>query len=193
LGIQKKVFERYGLLYERKRGEFSDGLRDGYVRADQIVERNHLLRLFYTANGQIKKGTEKRLFQKNSFPDLDLGDDVAFDRLYLALYVFNHLKKDIKPNQRIEKDVYAKVFAYAEIFLTEGLQVDEPTISANLKILGTEWNDFIQKQREKATQEGHAFKEQKYYRSSAFERDVSKFFDRRQNKAFGRGGPDVAS
>ena len=35
--IQSALFDRYGLLYERKRGEFSDGLRDGYIEAKDLV------------------------------------------------------------------------------------------------------------------------------------------------------------
>ncbi|EEF22461.1 conserved hypothetical protein, partial [Ricinus communis] len=31
--VQKLVFDRYGMLYERKRGEFSAGIGDGYVDA----------------------------------------------------------------------------------------------------------------------------------------------------------------
>ncbi|KAL0630539.1 hypothetical protein Q9L58_010612, partial [Maublancomyces gigas] len=38
--IQHRVFEISGLLYERKRGEFADGVKDGYVASGAIIERN---------------------------------------------------------------------------------------------------------------------------------------------------------
>ena len=141
--IQKKVFDRYGLLYERKRGEFSDGLKDGYVNSSSIIERNQFLRLFYSANGKINKGFQKRLFQKNDFPDLNLEDDLAFDRFFLGFHVFRQLMKDKNPNQALGKHIYAKVFIYNRLFFSQGLHVDVPTIEANLKTLEEKWQEFM--------------------------------------------------
>ena len=43
--LQKEFFESYGLYYERKRGEFSDGIHYGYLQHDLIVNREQLLRV----------------------------------------------------------------------------------------------------------------------------------------------------
>lgn len=51
LEIQKMIFNRYGLLYERKRGEFGDGRRSGYVDAEQVIDRNLFIRIYLAANG----------------------------------------------------------------------------------------------------------------------------------------------
>lgn len=186
--IQKKVFERYGLLYERKRGEFSDGLRNGYVVASSLIERNLFLRLFYSANGNINKGFQKKLFQKNSFTELNLEDDLSFDRFFLGFLVFQRLIKDKRPNQRYEKTDYAKVFAYNQMFFSNGLLSDQMTIDANIELLEAKWDDFMQEQRKtslhgrikfvnKLTGEVvERFSETKYSRNSAFERDVGIFF-----------------
>jgi hypothetical protein len=45
LRLQDEFFEKYGLYYERKRGEFSDGLHDGYLSADLVVNRERLVRV----------------------------------------------------------------------------------------------------------------------------------------------------
>lgn len=186
--IQKKVFDRYGLLYERKRGEFSDGLRNGYVDSSTLIERNQFLRLFYSANGKINKGIQKKLFQKNNFPDLKLDDDVAFDRFFLGFHVFRRLIKDKKPGEQIEKTVYAKVFAYNQLFLADGLKTDDATIDTNTKKLDLKWKEFIGVQSERSTHGKRAyidrstgetkvvFSETRYCRSGVFERDVASFF-----------------
>ena len=43
--LQEEFFEKHGLYYERKRGEFSDGLRNGYIASDLVVNRERLVRV----------------------------------------------------------------------------------------------------------------------------------------------------
>ncbi|ADW67778.1 AIPR family protein [Granulicella tundricola] len=45
MDLQKAFYEKFGLLYERKRGEFSDGLRNGYISRDLLVNRENLVRV----------------------------------------------------------------------------------------------------------------------------------------------------
>ena len=45
IDLQKYLFERYGWFYERKRGEYADGVRAGYINRSQIVNREDFLRL----------------------------------------------------------------------------------------------------------------------------------------------------
>lgn len=186
--IQKKVFDRYGILYERKRGEFSDGLRNDYIDGRLLIERNQFLRLFYSSNGKINRGVQKKLFQKNSFPDLHVDDDQSFDRFFLGYHVFRRLISDKKPNLRVEKNIYAKVFAYNQLFFANGLQVDDCTVDSNIAKLEAKWREFIQIQSEQSKHGKRAlvdrstgeakivFSETKYYRSAVFEQDVAKFF-----------------
>jgi len=62
LMLQELLFDRYGLFYERKRGEFSDGVFERYISHDQILERNLFFRIFYAANGSINKSRKKSYF-----------------------------------------------------------------------------------------------------------------------------------
>jgi hypothetical protein len=186
--VQKRVFDRYGLLYERKRGEFSDGLRSGYLNASQVIERNLFLRLFYSANGKINKGVQKKLFQKNNFPDINLNDDSSFDNFYLGFHVYRRLIKDKKPTKNSEKTIYAKVFAYNQLFMLSGLLTEPSTIDANIKAMEVKWADFIMTRRETSThgirkyldrrtgEMVERFSETKYFRSGVFEKDIAAFF-----------------
>jgi AIPR protein len=188
IDLQRKVFERYGLLYERKRGEFSDGVKDGYVEQRSIIERNHFWRLLYSANGKINRGFEKKLFQRNEFADILPATDQSLDRLYLAVKVFEHLRRDMKPNARIEKDFYGKVFVYIELFGKDGSQPDGATIDFNMTKLQSKWDEFLQIQSsnpsrahrtyiDKETGEPRSrFSAQKYFRSHTFEKDLTAYF-----------------
>lgn len=43
--LQNEFFKRHGLYYERKKGEFSDGIRAGYVTPDALINREKLIRI----------------------------------------------------------------------------------------------------------------------------------------------------
>lgn len=192
LKIQKVVFEKFGLLYERKRGEFADGLRNNYIRSEIVIERNMFLRLFYSANGMINKGYQKKLFQINYFPEIDLEDGHAFDRFFIGLHVFRQLVKDKHPNRRIGRDIYAKVYVYTQLYLSEGLHTDILMLEDNLKKLEEKWKEFIQHVKAKAKDDYRRyryhdknretgefktdFSEVAYYRSVTLEKDIVKFF-----------------
>ena len=45
LDLQRELFEQFGLYYERKRGEFSDGIHYGYVGPGLVVNREKLVRV----------------------------------------------------------------------------------------------------------------------------------------------------
>jgi hypothetical protein len=45
IALQKELFENYGLYYERKRGEFADGLHYGYLPSALLVNREKLVRV----------------------------------------------------------------------------------------------------------------------------------------------------
>ncbi|PPD43313.1 MAG: AIPR protein [Methylobacter sp.] len=187
--VQKLMFDYYGFLYERKRGELSDGVRNGYLKSSDIVERNHFWRLFYTANGKINLGFQKKLFQRNEFNDVNLNDRSSFDRLFLAIHVFRRLKKGLSHEMRVEKDIYGKVYAYIQLFHQQGLIIDDPSIDSNLSILEQKWIGFIDIQRnlprrhsqaafiDKETGEAKSsFSDKKYFRSPYFEKDLVSYF-----------------
>lgn len=194
--LQHRVFERYGLLYERKRGEFSDGVRDGYISAQDVIERNHFWRLFYSANGKVDRGFQKRLFQRNDFSDILPASDNSLDRLFLGAHVFRRLRGEMSPHARVEKDLYAKVFAYVELFFDRGLQTDPPTIDENLIELNDKWIAFLDLQRGREATPGRrayidkqtgevrtTFSDLKYFRSSRFEKDLVAYFTSHAHRA----------
>src|ERR1019366_7183365 len=61
LTIQRAMFDRYGILYERKRGEFADGLYRGYISVDLVLERNLFFRLYFAMIGDFDFAVQKKL------------------------------------------------------------------------------------------------------------------------------------
>ncbi|MFA6901474.1 MAG: AIPR family protein [Gallionellaceae bacterium] len=199
--IQKKVFDKFGLLYERKRGEFSDGLKSGYIDEEIIIERNLFLRLFFSSNGMVNKGIQKKLFQKNELSGLNLNEDIAFDKFYLGLHVFNQLSKlSVGPKWKksplpanINVALYAKVYIYNRLFFSDGLLIDSKVIDRNIEQMETIWQKFLQGIRVErriktfkidsrtGVKTEVLVKEKNYINSPEFGRDISEFFE--QNKS----------
>jgi hypothetical protein len=74
IDLQRTFFEKYGLFYERKRGEFADGIKDDYVRKDQIVKRDLLMRVALATSGRIAlaKSGIKKFFTSEGFKNSPL-------------------------------------------------------------------------------------------------------------------------
>lgn len=185
--IQRFVFDEYGLLYERKRGEFFDGIKSGYIDGSAVIERNLFLRILYAANGQIKKGTQKKLFQKNDLSDFNLDNKFLFNRFFIGFMVFGELTKD-RNKKKVGILTYAKVYAYVESFLHEGTEIGSVRIKENLKWINSMWTQFMET-KVKAIGKWHKksinlesgdltyrFLEQQYVNSHQFPIDLSEFF-----------------
>ena len=68
--IQKSIYNDYGFLYERKKGEFYNGLQSEYVGSGVLIDRNDFVRAYYAYRGNPRwarqRGTEV-LFQVDYF------------------------------------------------------------------------------------------------------------------------------
>ncbi|AZC49832.1 AIPR family protein [Pseudomonas chlororaphis] len=186
--IQAKAFDSYGLFYERKRGEFSDGVHCGYIKKSEIIERNQFFRIFYSANGMLSKGMEKKLFARNKFSEIDVGNDEAFDRFYIGLCVFRKLTGTSNSPQTFPKVIYAKIYMYVFLFGSQGVVVDETALNANLDALNVAWTTFINYQAEnskyglltvvdrKSREVRFVFSEKKFCESNGFEKSIKEYF-----------------
>jgi hypothetical protein len=111
--IQKCLFDRYGILYERKRGEFADGLHQGYITTDLIVERNLFFRLYYAVCGDFSKAVQKRLFLNVEHPLKTIEDLETLDSVYYAFLCHRQVLLNLPENERVmrNKSIYTRIFA----------------------------------------------------------------------------------
>jgi len=67
--LQDELFKIFGYFYERKRGEFGDGLRNKYIDRSKIIDREIFLRICLSIKnnaGQARRASSKQLFKKES-------------------------------------------------------------------------------------------------------------------------------
>ena len=68
--VQEKIYNQFGYYYERKRGEFYEGLRNHYISKEKVIDRQNFLRVCYTIAGfpaEAWRTGERQLFSKNIF------------------------------------------------------------------------------------------------------------------------------
>ncbi|WP_010521252.1 AIPR family protein [Aquimarina agarivorans] len=93
LELQELIFKEFGLFYQRKAGEFGEGLRHNYIKRNQIIDRELMLRLILANNGQPSqarsRGT-KTLFKKSNF-DNTLNNSSKGKEYVFAYQVYSEL------------------------------------------------------------------------------------------------------
>jgi len=98
--IQKQLFEKYGYFYERKRGEYFDGLTNKYVDKSKVVDRETFLRVAHALQGfpaQARRNSDKVLFKEEKFhsilDDISVLENILFG--YICFRYLDTLKKRI--------------------------------------------------------------------------------------------------
>lgn len=132
---QRNLFLDFGLLLERKRGEFYDGLRYGYIDKDQVIDRGIFMRIAFATLGQpVPPKKEKQLLTEEKINSV-LNDNKNFRRYFFGCILFSELQT--LPNkgriaQAISPAFYSIISVATLKYYKNGLNDDE------LKILAKE-------------------------------------------------------
>lgn len=187
--IQMTLFDRYGLLYERKRGEFADGLFNNYIDEKQIIERNLFFRVYFSANGNVEKGKQKKLFMKQKFTSETLKETEKLDNAYFGYLCFKKLYKAKHPNQAVDKITYAKVRALTLLYKQGSIEDYQTLIDSKIEEFESKWKPltsnvsknprYLLKYKDKRTGEEkikNTFNSSKYFDSAEFETDLREHY-----------------
>lgn len=88
--LQKLIFDSFGLYYERKRGEFSDGLSSGYIKRDQIIDREEFLRcVLALVNPARARSIGASIFFSKGLFDVLLPSAGDYRRLVFAYIIYD--------------------------------------------------------------------------------------------------------
>lgn len=189
LTIQRVMFDRYGILYERKRGEFADGLYRGYISEEQILERNLFFRLYFAIMGDFDFAVQKKLFMKVKDPSLTVQDTAVLDRVYFALLCYKKLEKELglKPQTSRDRSLYLKLFALSRR-VPERIEDFPNSVDEATSRLDRDWTSFMRvatSRRDefwrtavskRTGQEHRSFLRHEWIASGAFIHDVDELF-----------------
>lgn len=148
LDLQAAFFEGYGLYYERKRGEFSDGVHDGYIGENDIINRENLVRVSLATSyksAQTKAGVEK-FFKEPVFSSaLKVSDVGRYAFGYKALQYLATEKAKVK-GDRWQQKKYGQALRYGEfavvaVCVNLGVKSGQSPSDVAMKILN-QWKKF---------------------------------------------------
>lgn len=102
--LQNFLFEKHDVFYERKRGEYADGVRADYIQRSQIVNRENFLRMCKCCDmepSDAKRMSREQLFDRQHFEET-LTDPNRFDEYFFTYQCFlklNQIKKEFSKNK----------------------------------------------------------------------------------------------
>ena len=145
--LQLKAFERLGLFMERKRGEFTDGIREGYLSAEALVDRNTFLRAAMIANRRWREVSLKKIAARCNYATVLNVPDVVFADYGTGVILLRTIQNNYATT-RIEKRLRT-VAAHAYVSLriirmrrqTDSFGIAE--IEAIANEVGQAWGGFL--------------------------------------------------
>jgi hypothetical protein len=110
--LQKVLFGNYGILYERKRGEFNDGIKQGYIPSDSILKRDLFFKLLYASQGQIEKCVENKLFETFDLTSNLFENNKMLDEFYFAYLAFKNINTNNNTLYKDDRTVFGQVYIF---------------------------------------------------------------------------------
>lgn len=141
--LQNIIFETFGYLYERKRGEFSDGIYNDYINEHKIIERNLLFKMYNCVNSSINKARQKKLIFSHNESTEEMQKDRKLEKSIFAFLVFKRISRSKIPNLKFDHITYAKIKVMTELCLPESINDFEEIVNKNYDTFSFKWDKFI--------------------------------------------------
>lgn len=186
--LQKKLFENYGLYYERKRGEFSDGLLYGYLPPNLLVKREKLVRVSLASDYRISQARSSiaKFFKEGAIEALlKVADTQKYAYGYEVLELLSK-QKATKPKTKGDR-YHTKEFGQAlryglypvvAVCTNRGQAAHKTEVQAVNAIL-PQWlkfEEWVEKQPANATyKSGTSFDHVNYYKGATINEDLKNY------------------
>ncbi|WP_300567528.1 AIPR family protein [Flavobacterium sp.] len=141
--LQNIIFETFGYLYERKRGEFSDGIYNNYITENKIIERNLLFKMYNCVNSSINKARQKKLIFSHNESTVEMQKDRKLEKSIFAFLVFRKISRSKIPNLKFDHITYAKIKVMTELYLPDNINNFEEIVDKNYDTFSFKWDKFI--------------------------------------------------
>lgn len=193
--MQKRIFDYYGLLYERKKGEFEEAIHNKIISNDQVIKRDTFVRCIWAAKGDCSKAmsdSKTELFSEENF------NNSINSELNMPIAVYSYIiytlvcQKEVK--NKHAKDVvggngtrYGKYALVSAISMLSKDLVDEKKdlkelmkiAKKSLDIMINKWEDFENYVCNLNTNDNYFNKERNfynYYKSQNVKKDVKEYW-----------------
>lgn len=192
--LQEILFDEFELLYERKRGEFIDGISNSYITRGQVIERNLLIRIFLAANGFISISSERKAFLNFSQQWTSVPTRGELDRFCFGYFCYQSLDVPKRPNfPKRSQEVSGKIYGMTRMYLPDAREDLKRVADEKRQDFLMEWNKFIEtgpliqpqyikKKLDRSTMTlATIFDIRAWFLSNTFESDVKTYFDTKRS------------
>lgn len=145
IDLQNKIFKEFGLYYERKRGEFDDGIRQGYIDNNKIINRELFVRVCLSAQNKPNTARQKGqdvFFSKKIFDNI-LPNALEYRKYVFAYMAFERINGFTKHVNKYGR--YAITCVVANRYI-DSIATDDFNVKVNefLKDVINKWDAFLE-------------------------------------------------
>lgn len=125
INLQERIYNEFGLFYERKDGEFYDALEAGYIERETVINKFEFLRIAYASLFPLielnpRNITKPKLFE-DSILDFVFKENYNLNKImfsYRVLMKLKEVKRDVVKNNKSDKYLekeYGRALRYGDI------------------------------------------------------------------------------
>jgi hypothetical protein len=186
--LQSHFFDEFGLFYERKKGEFSDGLASGYIEHTSLIDREKLVRVALATENKphLARSSVKKYFAQGALSSLLKEAQVpayAYGYEVLRLVEVERKRKPATRGDRFNTLLYGQglrlgQYALVAACVTQGVAAGESPKDALQKVLN-HWKKFEAWAEKRKGNGGYkiggAFEYTNYYKGPTVGQDIGDY------------------
>lgn len=182
--LQTALFDQFGVLLERKQGEFYDSIKENLIDKKSVLDSVVLMRLLLVYRGSIaraRSASEGILFKDYSFDGIEVGE------IHKLIQIYNKVSNleqqgERDGNRRYQVDIWGNGLKYGQLAITYAiyqLSISNPDdIDDCLGQVQSRWSDFettIANHEHNQNYFSDGFDYANYYKGSTIDRDLSEY------------------
>lgn len=177
--LQKAIYNSYGYFYERKAGEFHDGILNHYIDEDLVVDRLKFIKAYWAYIGEAataRRTSEAITFREENFFRI-LNDFNKYSEMFFAYMIFTKLEKIEKAlgKKKIDSiNKYGYGLLYGKWALTMSIGLFKPVVPEKFRQISDEADRLIDL-RLKSWKGFDSYVEKKHATSKYFENGRKNF------------------
>lgn len=150
LHLQNEIYQKYGYFYERKHGEFFEGISKKIIHKSIIINRLDFIKAVYAYKGDpsaARRANDKELFKETKFAEI-LGSGLDTKEQFFAYIIFHLLveKENFYANKTESQQKFGHALIYGKWAVIYAISLKKQIIPedlSNLKTMASEEIDRI--------------------------------------------------
>lgn len=163
IDLQKLIYQDFGLYYERKRGEFGDGIRNRYIDRSKLIDRDHFMRICLAAQNkpvQSRAGKIANFFKKSNF-DAIIPDTTDYRKYVFCIMAFDKITQMTSDSSNVKNFARYAIICVLSNRYDNSFEIDEydSKIASTLQDITSNWSSFEEHVRRSDENRKHYFRE----------------------------------